>query len=196
MSLDPAVEARVEDGRIVILPLVRFDIPGNPAGYHFGGRDFTWNGFTYKPNKYLDPGSFSGSLGNAVTKQTLTFSGVPTDDPNDLIAKLETLPYLNAPVIITFLCGDPETDEVLGILISHLYEIDKVTYEIGGYDDKGQRVVNVKIDIEPPGRTLRDQTYAKRSQMEQQLDNNPDDTFFEYAATNDEIPEEWGQVYR
>lgn len=196
MSLDPAVEAQIEDGRIVILPLVRFDIPGNPAGYHIGGRNLTWNGFLYKPNKYLDPGSFSGSLGNAVTKQTLTFSGVPVDDPDDAIAKLETLPYLNAPVTITFLCGDPETDEVLGILISHLYEIDKVSYETGAFEKNGQRTVNIKIDLEPPGRAVRDQTYAKRSQADQQFDNDPTDTFFEYAATNDEIPEEWGQVYR
>lgn len=193
MSLDPAVQAQVEDGRLLLFPLIKFDIPGNPVGYHLGGRDFIWNGFLYKPNRFLDPGTFDSMLGTAVTRQTITFSNVPTADPDDAIAKLETLPYLNAPVLISFLAGNPDTDEILGLLLTHLYEIDKVSYPTSAVDKDGTRSLTVKIDIEPPGRAARDQTYAKRSLDEQQFDNDATDTFFEHAATVEDIPEEWGQ---
>lgn len=193
MSLDEAVEDQVEDGRLLIFPIIRFNIPDNSVGYHLGGRDLVWDEFTYKPNRFLDPGSFTSGLGNEVTRQTIVFSDVPTTDPDDVIARIEELDYLNAPVIITYLAGDPETDEILGILVSQLYEIDHVTFEKGAVGEDGMRTVTISIDLEPPGRSARDQTYAKRSLDEQQFDNLSTDTCFEYAATNDDIPEEWGQ---
>lgn len=196
MSIDPDVADQVEDGRLAILPLIRFDIPDHNVGYHIGGRNLVWGDFLYKPNRFLDPGAFENALGNAVTRQTIVFSDVPTDDPDDAIAQIEELDYLNAPVIITYLAGDPETDEVLGVLVSQIYEIDRVTFDKSAVDENGERTVTVSIDLEPPGRSHRDQTYARRSHDEQQYDNDSADTGLEYAATNDEIPEEWGQVMR
>lgn len=194
MSLDPDVQAQVDDGRILPFVLIRFIIPDHDVGYHMGGRNLIWGDFLYKPNRFLDPGSFAGTLGNAVTRQTITFSDVPTDDADDAIAILETLDYLNAPVIITFLAANPETDEILGVLVSHLYEIDRVVYDKSAVDGTGERSVTVSIDLEPPGRSVRDQTCAKRSLDDQQFDNLATDTCFEHAATNDDIPEEWGQI--
>ena len=192
-ALDPALEAQIEDGRISILPLVKFELPNNPVGYHFGGREFTWNGFLYKPNRYLDPGSFKNALGTEVSKRTITFSGVPTDDPADAIAKLEDLEYTSAKVILSFLGGDPDTDEFLGLLDTQVYEIDSVRHPKPPAGKDGLRKLTIEIDLEPPGRVFRDQTYAKRSNDEQRFDNDPADTAFEDAATVKTIPEEWGQ---
>lgn len=193
VSLDPAVSAQLDEGAVAILPLVKFDLPGKTVGYHFGGRGLNYSGQFYKPNRWLSPDSFSEALGNDVTARTLTFSNVPTDDADDAIAQLESYNYLNAPVTISYLCGDPETDTILGVLTTHFFEINQVTYRKPAVDGDGTRSVTIDIELEPVGRRVRDVTHAKRSLDEQQFDNLATDTFFEYVATSPEWAEEWGQ---
>lgn len=196
MSLDPVVSAQIEKGGIARLDLVRFDIPGLPAkGYHTGGRDFTFNGLVYKPNRFIGLGSMTSAVGTAVTTRTITFSDIPVDDPEDAIAIIEQYNYQNAPVIVAHLCGVPNTNEVLGILASSIYEIDQVRYNKGAVSGS-ERTLTMEIDLQPPGRSARGSTGVKRSIAEQQFDNSPTDTGLEYVATNASIPEEWGQVAR
>lgn len=193
MSLDPAVEAQLESGQIRRLDLIRFDLPGKSVGYHRGGRPFTHNGLTYKPNRWLQTGEMSSDLGVAVTTRTIGFSNIPTSDPDDAIAKLETYAYQNAPVIIAHLAGDLLTDEPLGILASSVYEIDQVRYSKGAADDKGLRSLSIMIDLQPPGRSARGATLVKRSPAEQNFDNDASDTGLEYVAVNANWTLEWGQ---
>lgn len=194
MPLDPDLQDQVDEGRIARLDLIRFDLPGKTVGYHRGGRPFTWNGLVYLPNRWLSPGGMNQALGVAVTTRTVTFANVPVADTEDAIARLEDFDYPNAPVVITHLGGDPETDEVLGVLASSIYEIDKVRYREGAADANGLRSLTIDIDLQPPGRSARGSTGVKRSTAEHQFDNDATDTFFEHVATNITIPEEWGQA--
>ena len=193
MSLDPAVEDLVDGGQLVRLDLIRFDLPGKTVGYHRGGRPYTYNGLTYLPNRFLEMGDMSQSLGVAVTTRTIRFSNIPTDNPDDAIASIEEYQYPNAPVIISHLAGDPETDEVVGILASSIYEINDVRYLKGAMAENGERSVTLEINLEPPGRSARGATKVKRAQAEQQFDNLATDTCFEYASVVATVPEEWGQ---
>ncbi|MBZ3690980.1 DUF2163 domain-containing protein [Phyllobacterium calauticae] len=191
--LDPAVQAAVDAGQIRRLDLIRFDLPGRTVGYHRGGRPFTYNGLTYLPNRYLSAGSMNSALGVAVTTRTITFSNIPTADVNDAIAKIEEFNYLNAPVIIAHICGDPATDQVLGVLASSIYEIDKVKFNKSAITQGGERNLTLSIDLQPPGRSARGSTQVKRSQEEQQFDNALTDTCLEYASVTGSQPVEWGQ---
>lgn len=193
MSLDIAVEQLLDEGQLIRLDLIRFDFPGKTVGYHRGGRPFTYNGLTYLPNRFLDMGEMNHQLGAAVTSRSIAFSNVPTDNVDDALAKLETLQYPNAPVIVTHLAGDPETDEVVGILASSIYEINEVRYLKGAMGENGERSITIEIDLEPPGRSARGATLVKRAQAEQQFDNDPNDTCLEYASVVQTIPTEWGQ---
>ncbi|QIB36888.1 DUF2163 domain-containing protein [Rhizobium oryzihabitans] len=192
MSLDPVVTAQLEKGRIARLDLIRFDLPGKTVGYHRGGRSYTYNGLVYLPNRFLDIGSMTSAVGTAVTTRTITFSDIPVTDPDDAVAKIEEFDYQNSPVIIAHLCGVPNTNEVLGILASSIYEIDQVRYNKGAVTGS-ERTLTMEIDLQPPGRSARGSTGVKRSIAEQQFDNSPTDTGLEYVATNASIPEEWGQ---
>ncbi len=192
MSLDPGVAAQIEKGRIARLDLIRFDLPGKTVGYHRGGRSYTYNGIVYLPNRFLDIGSMTSAVGTAVTTRTITFSDIPVTDPDDAVAKIEEFDYQNSPVIIAHLCGVPNTNEVLGILASSVYEIDQVRYNKGAVSGS-ERTLTMEIDLQPPGRSARGSTGVKRSIAEQQFDNSPTDTGLEYVATNASIPEEWGQ---
>lgn len=194
MSLDPEVEAQLDNGDLVALDLIRIDVPGKTVGYHRGGRPYTYNGLKYLPNRYLDFGDTNAALGVAVTTRTITFSDIPTADPDDAIAKLEEYQYANAPVIITHLAGRPNSNDVAGILYSSIYEIAEVRYIKGEQDAQGRRNLSIEIDIEPPGRSARGATLVRRAQEEQQFDNDPDDTGLEYAALLEAEVEEWGQV--
>lgn len=194
--LDPNVEALVDAGELVVLDLIRFDLPGKVVGYHRGGRPFTYNGLTYLPNRFLDPGTINSAVGVAVTTRTIVFSNVPVENPDDAVAQIEQYDYPNAPVIITHLAGVPDTDDVAGILVSNIYEIDRVSFNDDALDPNGAGLLTITIDLQPPGRSARGQTLVKRSQQEQQFDNDETDTGLEYVATVGTIPEEWGQVSR
>lgn len=195
--LDPAVAAALEGGNISRLDLVRFDLPGRaPVGYHRGGRDYTYNGIVYLPNRFLEHGDMRSALGVSVTSRIIKFSNIPVADPDDAIAMVEQYDYPNAPVIISHLAGLPNSSIVLGVLASSVYEIDKVTYDKSAADDKGTRSLTLTIELQPPGRSVRGQTLVKRSLAEQQFDNDETDTGLEYVATVGTIPEEWGQVSR
>jgi hypothetical protein len=148
---------------------------------------------TYLPNKWLDMGDMAGGLGSEVTARTITFSAIPSDNPDDAIAALESYDYTNAPVIISHLAVDIESGEVLGLLASSIYEINEVNYEQGAAGADGARSLTVSIELEPPGRSARGQTSVKRSPAEQQFDNDPNDTSLEYVATSTRWPERWGQ---
>ncbi len=193
--LDPAVGDALEKGRIVRLDLIRFDLPGKTVGYHRGGRPFTYNGLVYYPNRWLEIGSMTSAVGVAVTTRSIGFSNIPVANPNDAISQIEQYNYQNSPVIISHLVGDPETDAVLGVLASSIYEIDQVRYNEGAVSG-AERTLTMMIDLQPPGRSARGSTGVKRSQAEQQFDNDPTDTGLEHVATNATIPEEWGQVSR
>nr|WP_250811680.1 DUF2163 domain-containing protein [Neorhizobium tomejilense] len=192
MALDPAVEAAIEEGRFAVLDLIRFDLPGRSAGYHRGGRPYTYNGLVYLPNRFLQTSSMVSALGTAVTTRTIVFSNIPVANPDDAVAQIETYNYQNSPVIIAHLAGNPETNEVLGILASTIYEIDQVRYNEGAVSGS-ERTLTLSIDLQPPGRSARGSTGVKRSMKEQQFDNLATDTGLEYVATNATIPEEWGQ---
>ncbi|UVK45376.1 DUF2163 domain-containing protein [Mesorhizobium sp. AR07] len=199
VSLDPAVEALVDAGQFVLLELVRIDlfgkgaVPPKTVGYHRGGRPFTFNGLTYLPNRWLAPGAFTASVGPAPTKRTIAFSYAPTVNADDAIAKIRTYNYLNAPVIITNLAGDPATDQVAGILTSIIYKIYAVRFPRGAADKDGNRSLTVEIDLVPPGRSTRGSTLIKISPADQNFDNHATETSLEYVATNATITEEWGQ---
>ena len=193
MSLDPAVEAALDSGQIRRLDLIRFDLPGKSVGYHRGGRPYTYNGLVYHPNRWLQTGGMNSALGVAVTTRTIVFSNVPTANPDDAIATLESYAYQNAPVIIAHLAGDPVTDEVLGILDSSIYEIDQVSYQKGAAGENGERTLTISIDLQPPGRSARGATLVKRSPSEQNFYNSATDTSLEYVAVNAQWPLEWGQ---
>lgn len=193
-ALDPAVQTALETGDISFLDLVRFDFPSGSYGYHMGGRDYTWQGLVYHPNRFLSLGYDNSGLGVYVTTTTLYFSGVPIDDEEDAINKLETLDYVNAPVIVTRLFGRPGAQQPIGVLWSKFYEIDTVRYPESGVDETGVRRLNVEIDLEPPGRSARGITGVRRSTKEQQFDNDPTDTGLDYASTTRKVPVEWGQT--
>ncbi|MQX97658.1 DUF2163 domain-containing protein [Sinorhizobium medicae] len=193
--LSPEVEDLIESGEFAILDLIRFDLPGKTVGYHRGGRKFTYNGLVYLPNRYLQPGDLVSAVGVAVTTRTIVFSNIPVADTEDAVARIEEFNYQNAPVIITALAGEPNTSNAVGVLVSTIYEIDQVRYNEGAVSGS-ERTLTMMIDLQPPGRSGRGSTGVKRSQAEQQFDNDPTDTGLELVATNATIPEEWGQVSR
>ncbi|MDW9772736.1 DUF2163 domain-containing protein [Sinorhizobium meliloti] len=193
--LSPEVEDLIESGAFALIDLIRFDLPGKTVGYHRGGRKFTYNGLEYLPNRFLESGETVGSVGIAVPTRTIVFSNIPVTDPEDAMARSEEFNYQNSPVIITTLVGEPNTSNVVGVLVSTIYEIDQVRYNEGAISGS-ERTLTMMIDLQPPGRSSRGSTGVKRSSAEQKFDNDPADTGLEMVATNANIPEEWGQVSR
>ena len=193
-SLDPALVTALDKGQIATRDLIRFDLPGKTVGYHSGGRPYTYNGLTYLPNRWLSAGTHTGALGPGVSTRTLVFKYDNRVDSNDVISKIESYAYLNTPVVIATIAGLPDSNEVLGILSSSIYEIAEVRFVEGAANDDGVSEFTVEIDIQPPGRSARGSTLIKVSPADHNFDNDATDTCLEYVATNSTISEEWGQV--
>lgn len=195
VSLDPDLVDALEVGDLLILPLVRIDLPELTVGYHFGGRDFEYpqgSGFIYRANKALSANDFEGSLGNAINERELTFSGIPDD--NDPVAKIEEYKYLNAPVTITYLAGPAGANEPSHVLVTHFYKIVDVVPAKSARSADGTREVTIVVTIAPIADRYRNQTYIRQSLEDQQLHNKATDTFDEYANTVDQWKVEWGRV--
>lgn len=101
VSLSPDVQTQLDSGRIHILPLVKFEIPGNIVGYYVGARPFEYNGFTYKPNKLLKMDDLVETLNIDLGIRELKFSNIPVG--NDAIDDLESLDYVSAPVTLSLI---------------------------------------------------------------------------------------------
>jgi hypothetical protein len=193
VALAPAVDAALTDGNMRILALVKIDLPGKTVGYHMGGRPHVEGGLTYLPNRFMDAGGFTSGLGNQIGEVMLTFSNVPTADLNDAIASIEAYDYLNAPVTVSFLAGNSDTGEVLGVMVTNFYEIEHVEFVAGALDANGFASLTLEITLETLARRQRDQTHIKRSPEDQKRHNLASDTGFDYAATSPQWSEEWGQ---
>lgn len=198
-SLAPELQAQVDTGELKIIPLVKFDLTGRGAtpdktvGYHPGGREFTWSGLTYLPNRFMAPDGLSEGLGNEIAELALRFSGVPTDNADDAIAAIENYNYMRAPVTIAYLGGDPKTDQVKGVLVTRFYRIADVNFTKSKFDEDGNRTVSLDIKLQSRSARLKDNTYAKASTADQQFHNDATDTFHEYVAIAAEWSVEFGQ---
>jgi hypothetical protein len=199
VSLDTDVANQVDSGAIKVIPLIKIELPGKgetpdkTVGYHIGGRPFTYSGQEYLPNRFLNSDGLMAALGNQISSVMISFSDVPTNNADDAIAAIESYDYINAAVTVSYLCGDPETDEVRGVLVTHFYEINDVEFLTGAIDENGIATVTLDIELETLSRRYRDQTYVKRSAEDQARHNSATDTAFEYVATSPTWPEEWGQ---
>lgn len=204
VQLTTAVLAALEAGEVVALPLVRFDLPGinggavHSVGYHTGHRSYVHDGFEYRPNRFLDAADMVSGLGGEVTSRTLKFSNVTSSSVveggvDDAIARFEDFDYLNAPVIVSVLAGDPNSQGVLGVLVTDTYQINSVSYPVAAADDNGDRTFTVEVQLEPLGRTQRDSTQVRRNSETQSFDNNPLDTSMDRLVTVASVPIEWGQ---
>lgn len=192
-SLDPALKAQLETGQIKFQPLVRIDLPGKTAAYHAGGRPFTWAGLEYLPNRFMKPDGLKEGLGNEIAELKLIFSDVPTPNPDDAIASIETYNYMRAPVTVSYLGGNPITDKALGVLITRFYMIADVQFKKSPRDENGRRTVTLEITLKAQGAREKGFTPAKASTADQQYHNDATDTFYEYAAVAREWQVEFGQ---
>jgi hypothetical protein len=194
LSLGTGVQNQLDSGHWAGAYLVLFQLPTVTRGYVAGPRPIEYNSITYQPNRFLTPLGGESTLGFGVPTRTIQFSNVPTDNVSDAIASIESYDYQNAPVIISTLVLDPITGEVQGVGESATYEIASVSFDESAADKKGERLLTLTIELDPPGRAARERTGVKRALEEQQFDNDPDDTGLEYAATNIEWTERWGRV--
>lgn len=194
IALPTDVEDLYDAGHIAKSFLVRFDLPGQTVAYVNGPRPISYNGTTYIPNRFLQHVGGDSTLGYSVPTKTIAFSNVPTTDADDAIASIENYDYQNAPVVISTLVVDPISGEIAGVAESAVYEIAQVEFNTSEADEKGERFLTLTIDLDPPGRAIREQTGAKRSLEEQQFDNDASDTGAVYASTVSEWTKRWGRV--
>lgn len=178
------------DGNDAILPLVRVDLPSATAGYHYGGRDYEYNGLVYKASKFLEPVGLDLQTGPHIQSRELVFSNIP--DTNDVIAQIENYQWKRGLVTLTWLRGELNSDVVSGVLHNEFYEIHALDPETSEEQD-GIRYTTLTVTIGPRASRPRNSGHAMASNADQQLDNSATDTFMEYVGTQRLWTRKWGQ---
>ncbi|MEN0040476.1 MAG: hypothetical protein AAF764_03980 [Pseudomonadota bacterium] len=192
-ALSPAVQGQLE-ASFHILPLVKFEIPGNVVGFVVAPQPVTYNGFTYTPNRFMDAANVVETLSVDLGETDLTFSNVPVG--GDAFDTLEALNYTNAPVTVSRLIVNPALgvpEGIVGIAQTSFHKLRNITYTDGAQDDDGVSTKTFVAKLGTPGTAGREKTHAVRSHAEQIFDNDPDDTMLIDVATNGTIPRSWGQ---
>lgn len=191
--LTPAVNNQLNKGHH-ILPLVKFEIPGNTVGYYVGPRKFEYQGFVYQPNKFLEMDDLIETLSIDLGERELLFSNVPVS--GDPINDIEALDYTNAPVTVSRLIIDPKLglpEAVIGVGETSFHKINEAGFTEGAVGEDGCSTLTMKITLGSLGVAGRDKTHAVRSDEEQRFDNNPIDTFLGGVSTVHTITREFGQ---
>lgn len=192
-SLSPAVSQQL-DGQFHILPLVKFEIPGNVTGFVVAPQPLEYDGFTYRPNRFMDAGNVVETLQVDLGETDLLFSDVPVGD--DAFDTIESLNYTNAPVTVSRLVIDPQLgvpEGIKGIAQTSFHKLLNVSFSDGAVDDAGRSTKTFTVRLGTPGVAGREKTHAVRSHAEQIFDNDPNDTLLIDVATAPTIRREWGQ---
>jgi len=190
------VEAAIKAEEVAIAGLALFAFPEGNFGLWTGTGTIPWNGFVYRGvDRYLEFPGISRSTGNEAQRATLNLSGVPSDllDP-DWQAALEGYAYDNAPVTLTWLALDPKSRAVIGQVRTERFEMDSPAYQVGEPDENGVCAVTISVPLETPARNISGQSYARRTLAEQQADNDPDDTGFQFVSVAGKFTIQFGKI--
>jgi len=189
-TLSPEVIDQLK-GQFGILPVVLFQLQDRQAAYYNGPRPLTWNGVEYLPTKFLEVEPLAETLEDETAELTITFSGIP-EEGQTLAERLSELHYSGAPVTISRLVVNIDTDEIVGVAQTSFHEVYDVLLE---QEDDGESEIISKIEIvvRSPGFIGRRQTNTLRSEVEHKADFAADDTFYKDATEVVTVQREWGQ---
>jgi hypothetical protein len=176
MSFPARLEQLLEEGRIAIRGMVKFQLGTGTYGFWTGNYDLPWDGIVYRPNQLIsiEDRSFGVGLEGSGFKIELPAKADFGVTP-DLLLQIEQLDYKNRPVTVYEAYFDPDTRQLL-----HVEAIDYGYIDIIDHvNEDGQlklvgKVMTGAIDNHRDG-------YRSASHEDQQL-VSPGDMGFEHAG--------------
>jgi hypothetical protein len=176
MSFPARLEELLEEGRLVVRGLVKFEFGGGAYGLWNGNYNLVWEGLTYVPNQLIGVEEPAASTGMAASEfkivmpEASDFGVTP-----DVLAEIENEDYKGRPVTVYEAYFDPDTRALLHVEPLHFGYADTIDHvtESGQFKLVGN-IISGAIDNHRDG-------YRTASHEDQQL-VSPGDLGFKNAG--------------
>jgi hypothetical protein len=179
----------LDEGRVNIRGLMRFDFGTGTYGFIKGVQPFEYNGLTYLPGGIISVSDLGSVTGLTAQQFTITLSASPDDGLTpEVLQTIEAEDYRDRPVTIYDAHFHPDTNALLYVQAmarGYVDTIDHVDSATDGY--------TIQASCETRALDYTRMNGRKRSNADQAR-RNPGDMFFQNAAMRGRETIYWGQL--
>lgn len=187
MTLPSSVINLLDDGRITIVGLIRFDFGTGTYGFAKSATGLTWSGLTYQPGGMIQVSDFISGTGTSAQQFTIELAASPDDGLTpEVLQQIELEDYRDRPVTIYDAYLHPDTGQLLHVEPLRRGYIDQLRHE---ESDEGYKLV---AECETRALDYSRSNYRKRNAADQAR-RNPGDKFYMNAATTGRQEYWWGR---
>lgn len=191
MTLPTSVLDLLDEGRIAIRGLIKFQFGTGTYGFAKSDQPISWNGLTYQPGGIISVSDLQAATGTAAQSFTITLAASPDDGLTpDVLQTIEAEDYRDRPVTIYDAYFHPDTGEMLHVEAMRRGYVDQLRHEED--PETGYTLV-----LECESRALDyTRTNGRKRNMADQHRRDPGDDFFVNAARTGREEIFWGRARR
>lgn len=188
MTLPSSVINLLDDGRITIIGLIRFDFGTGTYGFAKSVAPITWGGLTFQPGGMIQVSDLVSGTGTSAQQFTIELAASPDDGLTpEVLQQIELEDYRDRPVTIYDAYLHPDTGVLLHVEPLRRGYIDQLRHE---ESDEGYKLV---AECETRALDYSRSNYRKRNAADQAR-RAPGDKFYSNAATRGREEIWWGRT--
>lgn len=188
MTLPSSVINLLDEGRITIVGLIRFDFGTGTYGFAKSAAPITWGGLTFQPFGLLQVSDLPSGTGTSAQPFTIELAASPDDGLTpEVLQQIELEDYRDRPVTIYDAYLHPDTGQLLHVEPLRRGYIDQLRHE---ESDEGYKLV---AECETRALDYSRSNYRKRNAADQAR-RAPGDKFYSDAATRGREEIWWGRT--
>jgi hypothetical protein len=188
ITLPTSVLDLLDEGRVSIRGLIRFDFGTGTYGFAKSIAPITYSSLVYQPGGAITVSDLNDDTGLTASQFTVALSASPDDGLTpEVLQTIEAEDYRDRPVTIYDAYFHPDTNEMLFVQVMKRGYVDTIDHI--DTQDVGYTIV---ANCESRALDYTRINGRKRSDLDQKR-RNPGDGFFLFAATRGREQVYWGQ---
>lgn len=188
ITADPQVLDLLDEGRMDVRGLVKFEFGTGTYGFTTATVPITVGGLTYQPGGIIEISDLPAEIGMTAQQFTITLAASPDDGLTpEVLQTIEAEDYRDRAVTLYDAYFHPDTGAFIGARALKRGYLDVIDHED---DESGYRLI-ASCETRSLDYT---RTNGRVRSVEDQYRRAPGDRFFEHAAKRGRIAIWWGRV--
>lgn len=189
MAYPTIVQDLLDEGRIAIRGLMKFQFGTGTYGFAKSDQPIEWNGLTYQPGGVIKVSDLPGGMGTTARQFTIELAESPDDGLTpDVLKTIEQEDYRDRPVTIYDAFFHPDTGALLHVEALRRGYIDQLSHEED--PEEGYKLI---ADCETRALDYT-RTNGRKRNMADQYRRVDGDNFYVNAATTGREEIFWGRA--
>ncbi|MFC5584431.1 DUF2163 domain-containing protein [Nitratireductor kimnyeongensis] len=189
MALPTVVQDLLDEGRIAIRGLMKFQFGTGTYGFAKSDQPIEWNGLTYQPGGIIKVSDLPGGTGTTARQFTIELAESPDDGLTpDVLKTIEAEDYRDRPVTIYDAFFHPDTGALLHVEALRRGYIDQLSHEED--PEEGYKLI---ADCETRALDYT-RTNGRKRNMADQYRRVDGDNFYVNAALTGRQDIRWGRA--